>query len=221
MSTSAVAKFVSRLAVHFPPPRFDSPEQEAEWLGSIIESLKRFDDDVLDRACQEIIDTRGVKAGEKWFPVPAEIRKVCAEIISENNRHKLPLEEGSDGSKPSTYYRVRDADNWVHSELGRMAASEGWVGGLHMFIRQNGRMPDGHERKSFRTLVRDAEGRVTWTTVSCTEVEWLRRSAKAFDAALDECYRGGWVLAKPLAMLGETMMARQNELASAVLGGKA
>jgi hypothetical protein len=211
-----VAKFVSTIAVHFPPPKFESAAQEEEWLQSIVNALQAYDSDMLRRAAQRIINTRGLRREDKWFPVPAEIRRVCASIAAEDNAKTIPLQfKSQDGAG----WRTRDADKWIHSEMGERAAKEGWIGGLHMFIRRNGAMPDDRERKPQEVMVRGADDVLEIRTIMMTDVEYLKRSAKEAELAYDDCVRGGWPDARSLARLGESMRARNDELADKVLGG--
>jgi hypothetical protein len=208
MSTK-VAKFVSTIAVHFPPPRFDSPEQEAEWLRSIIESLKSYDESVLDRACQWIIDHRGLKANEKWFPVPAEIRKVCNEIIDEDRRVPLLRQAAAeifDGKKAPPHSRARTALvlDLLKGEMGREAARDGWIGSLVDYVRHAKELPDG-------SMIR---------TIKARAVE--------FQEIRQRCHHGvGWPstpqgkgLARACAIWGDTIEARNRLWARVILGNE-
>lgn len=223
MST-AVAKFVSTIAVHFPPPKFDGPEQEAEWLRSIVVSLRAYDEDVLRRAAQQIIDTRGLRREEKWFPVPAEIRKVCADIKAQDEMSSLPLDKvpAASGKQDGGSHRYRNAYLLIDGEMGREAARDGWVLPLFWWVVRNGSLPSANRRGSFRTMERSADGGVHWETVSCSELDWVKRTATMGRDAYGECVRGaGGYLQGALKKLGESMFERERELASKVLGDKA
>ena len=84
--------FISTLVMHF-PVRHESEMREREWLGSMIGAVKHYEGDILQRAAQTIIDTRT----DRRFPLPAEIRKVCFEIASDERRSKLAFEGGEKG----------------------------------------------------------------------------------------------------------------------------
>lgn len=159
---STIASFVSRLAVHFPPPKFDSPEQEAEWLRSIIESLKGYSESVLNRTAQLIIDTRGLKREEKWFPVPAEIRRYCNDIIAEDER--LPLlkaqqAESFDALKAPPFSRARTklVVDLLRGEMGKRAAREMWIGSLVDYVRHAKALPDESMVRTLRARSREME----------------------------------------------------------------
>lgn len=205
--SSKVAAFVSRLAVHFPPPKFDGPEQESEWLRSIIESLKGYSDDVLTRAAQHIIDTRGLKREEKWFPVPAEIRRYCNEIIAEDER--LPLlkaqqSEAFDGLKapPFSKARTRLVLDLLKGEMGRRAAREMWIGSLVDYVRYAKALPD-------EQMVRTIKSR-----------------ALEFQDVRERCHAGvGWpdapdgrAMARRFAILADTMERNSRRWARVILG---
>lgn len=219
--SSAVAKFVSKVAVHFPPPKFAGEAEEAEWMGSIVASLKAYDEDVLRRAAQQIIDTRGLRDGEKWFPVPAAIRKVCADIKAQDEMASLPLDKvpAASGKQDGGSHRYRTAYLLIDGPMGREAAQDGWVLPLFWWVVRNGSLPSPDRRGSFRTLERSADGGVHWETVSCSEVEWVKRAARMGRDAYAECVRGnGGYLQGALMKLGESMQQRERELAAKVLG---
>lgn len=212
-----ISNFVSTIAVHFPPPKFESEAQEAEWLRSIIEALKTYSDDVLDRARQRIINTRGLREGERWFPVPAAIRKVCDAIVTEDNRsHSLPI-PGTD--RPVQYVHKRAlALDLLRTQQGREAAADGWVLALYEFVAENGRAPTNQERHSFKTLEKGIDGRVRWNIHQCTEVEWLRMSAKGAQEAHEASIKGGFPFAAAWARMGDERAARRERLAQHALG---
>ncbi len=197
MSNATVADFVSRIAVHFPPPRFESQEQEAEWLRSIVVSLRAYSESVLERAAQRIIDTRGVRRNEKWFPVPAEIRLVCEEIIAEDRRPKLIAEARDVRTFPTrSAGRIEFVVGQLLSgEMGRRAAREGWIGILYDEVMTRNALP--HEG----------------------EVPGLRRQAQEFHETLEACHRGAaGPKSREWARLGDNLVKRSRIVAGIVLG---
>lgn len=205
--SAKIAGFVSRLAVHFPPPRFDSAEQEAEWLASIIASLRGYSDDVLERASQQIIDTRGLRAGEKWFPVPAEIRKVCVEIIDEDRRVPLlkqAFEEAHDGHKAPRASRARTklVIDLLRGAMGQQAAREMWIGSLVDYVRDEKSLPP--------------------TNV----VGVIKARARELELIRERCHAGvGWpstpegrAMARACAKLADTIEARNRLWSRVILG---
>lgn len=203
-SKQAVAKFVSSVAVHFPPPKFDSAEQEAEWLKSIVDSLQEFSDETLDRAWQHIRDHRGLRKEEKWFPVPAELRRVCQEIVADGARKSLFQQQGSqsfDPHKASSHSKVRTqlVIDLVRGEMGRRAATEGWIGALVDHVRTTACLPDE------------------------SMVKTLRAREREFQEIREQCHEGvGWPMGseqpKKFAKLGDTIQARNRLWARVVLG---
>ena len=205
MSASTAAKFVSRLTVHFPPPRFESAEQEAEWLRSIVESLKRYADDVLELACQQIIDTRGAKAGEKWFPLPAEIRKVCDSVIHDRERPTLVAREEEDyRSNPWSDFRTDLVfDLLKGSAMGHQAAKEGWIGPLVHWVRMNAELPPASMIGTFKIKAQEFDE----TLMAVHRLEGFPKNAQ------------GIGLAAACGQLGESFNARNKAWTEAILHG--
>lgn len=219
MSAAAVASFVSRIAKHFPPQKFASEAEEAEWLASIVESLKKYDDDLLARAAQRIIDTRGLREGERWFPVPAAIRKVCDALIAEDYRENTLPTIAAALLQPVQHVHKRAlALDLLRTQQGREAAADGWVLALYEFCAEQGRAPTNQERHSFKTLEKGLDGRVRWNTHRCTEVEWLRMSAKGAQEAHEASIKGGFPFAAAWARMGDERAARRERLAQHALG---
>jgi len=207
MSATSVARFVSKVAVHFPPPRFESDAQEAEWLRSIVESLKLYDDDVLDVASQRIIDTRGLRSDEKWFPKVAEIRRLCAGIVDDKRRAPLmkqAMAEAFDGHSAPPHSRARTALvlDLLRGEMGREAARDGWIGSLVDFVRHSKELPYG------------------------SMISTLKARAVEFQEIRQRCHHGvGWPstpqgkgLARACAIWGDTIEARNRLWARVILG---
>lgn len=226
MST-AVAKFVSKVSKHFPPSKFESDAEETEWLASIIESLKAYDDDILARAAQRIIDTRGIRQGEKWFPVPAEIRKVCAEIVAFDKARALPLEATQTSQRRS--HRFEIARELINGAMGREAARDGWAEALHEFCVREGRLPDGTKSVGYSDLITDTEGRAHRGTdgrlathmVIETEVQHLKRSAREAYELLEHVHRSPGIWNRGLLIrMGEAFQARERERAAEILSSE-
>lgn len=210
--SNKVSDFLSKLVIHF-PVRFESEEREAEWLRSIVDTLGGYDADVLAKAAQRIIDTRT----DRRFPLPAMIREICLEITEDARRSALPIDT-PDAPPRFASYRYKLADELLMTEMGRQAARDGWVLGLHHFVVEHGRLPDANKRQPFEIWDEMADGGIDKRTLMLTEVEYLRRSAQDFEAYRARCEGGKFALAGALAGLGAQMAARGEELADRVLG---
>jgi hypothetical protein len=192
-----VSKFLTDLIVHF-PVRHDGDAAEDAWLQSMFRNLRNYKSSVLDRAAQRIIDTRG----DRRFPLPAEIRKVCDEIEKLDRIETAPkfddaarakkLQDGHDWQK-------KLADELIMCSIGKRAAQENWILSLHDFCRLNSRLPTN-----------DYEIR------QCIE------SARGFDRAYEALLRDqGNMMRRPLIDLGDTMLKHREELRVRVLGKEA
>ena len=193
--SSAVSKFITDLAMHFPPKNV-RPEMETAWVRSMAESLRGFHGDVLDAAARRIIDTRSYTT----FPLPADCREVCEAIKREREivgrSQTLPAMRPPTGDEWSSE-RVKLAYDLLRSSMGKEAASGKpcWVLSLWNFCRKNRRLPQGHE------------------------VERCKRDAREFDEAYEDCVRGNAGLAsKALEGLGASMIAKREKLRAEVLG---
>jgi hypothetical protein len=194
-----VATFVSTLVIHFPVRFVDrkgnhDPAREKEWLRSIVEAIGYYEPDVLQAAAQRIIDTRN----DRRFPLPSEIRKVCAEVIDDRRKASLPVHPAAGDKKLSPWSpeRVKLANELVQTEIGRRAAREGWLLILHDWVRANGELPR-----------------------SDSKIRELAGEKVHFEKAYSDCVRGwGGPAGKQLAELGDKMIAREAELRVMVLG---
>ena len=202
MSTKGVLKFIDDLSVNFSFRRDWDEEREKSWSTLMVRELGSFNDDILSRACREIIVTRGKRQNEQWMPTLAECIKACRDaqfiVEGEKNKGRLPLGAGPLEKKFAVWSeeRRRLADQLVMTEQGKRAAKEGWVLGLHNYIREHGEVP--------RTAAQENA---------------LRVSSQEFEEEYRKCLSGGFGLAKTLAELGTKMLARREELAEMVLHG--
>lgn len=211
--SNKVSAFLSRVVVHF-PVRFESSAREAEWLGSIMDAIGGYDAEVLTKAAQKIIDTRT----DRRFPLPAEIRKVCQELAEEARLAKLPIDT-ADAPPRFASYRHKLADELIMTDMGRQAARDGWVLGLHHFVVEHGRLPDPQKRKPFGVWDEMPGGGIDKRTLMLTEVEYLRRAAQSFEEYHARCEGSRLPLSQELSRLGASMKARGEELAQRVLSG--
>lgn len=196
MSTKAVLEFIDEMQLHFSPRRWDE-EQEKSWVTSMVRELGSFGPDVLKRAAQEIIRTRK----DTRVPVLAECLAACKQaqywIDQERGKGRLPVDAPAGEQKWAVWSeeRRRLADQLIMTPQGRRAAQEGWVLGLHDFIRNNGKAPTDYEERQ------------------------LKRSSEEFLVEYRKCLDGGFPCSKPLAELGTKMLKRREDLAEMVIHG--
>lgn len=187
--SDAVKEFIAIVATHFPPPKFDDDGTKLAWVESMQRNLGHYKPDVLKAAADLIVDERGETYGTRKFPLPKECRQACHEVISrqqaERRTSTLPI--GADLGNQFADWRTNLADDLILTPLGREAAKGGWVLGLHDFARREGRAPQGRE------------------------IDQIKRETKEFDAAYEECARGGWPEAHHLEALGRSMLARREK----------
>lgn len=202
MSTKGVLKFIDDLSVNFSFRRDWDEEREKNWSTLMVRELGGFHDEVLARACREIILTRGKRPNEQWMPTIAECLKACREaqfmVDGEKNEGRLKLSAGPLEKKfaPWSDERMKLANELVMTPQGKRAAKEGWILSLHHFIRENGEAP--------RTAA---------------EEDKLRRAAQYFDERYRVCLNGGFSQAAMLVEMGTKMLKRREELADIVLHG--
>lgn len=194
--SQAVTNFVSELALHF-HKRFDSEAAEDSWLQSMYRNLRPYPPSVLRRACQRIIDTRK----DRYFPLPAECKKVCDEIERIERSEQAPtLVEPKHKLAGHADWEYRLADDLIMCSLGKRAAEEGWILSLHDFARVNGRLPTQE-----------------WEIRKCIT------SARGFDEAYEDLLREkangrSTGLQNSLIHLGDEMLKRREKYRQMVLG---
>lgn len=182
-----IEKFIAGMSLAF-PKRFADETEQIEWFQMWKQALERFDPWVVEAATVRIRESRT----ERSFPLIAEVRKVCADVLNDDRRSKPTLPTEPEKREP---YAL--ADSLVNSEIGRQAAREGWILSLHDFCRTNYRLPSG------------------------IEIDRCRRSAQDMDRAYVEAETGrAGELSRSLAGLGRTMLARRDALAARVLGDR-
>lgn len=195
MSTVAISKFITELALHF-PPKHARPELETAWLKSMADALRGTASGVLEEAARHIIQTRKYTS----FPLPAECRNACMDIAE---RQRLRADAGalphpalgaSAGAEWSSE-RVKLAYDLIKSALGKEAVKDRWIGPLWSFCRKNQRLPAGRE------------------------IEACKREAKEFDAAYARCVTGAaGPMSGVLMQLGDSMLAKRLKLEAEVMG---
>jgi hypothetical protein len=192
MTASAVTKFLTELSLHF-GKRFESDEAEDQWLDSMERNLRVYTPSVLERACKRIVDTRK----DRYFPLPAECRAACEDIVKIEEAEKAPLlREPQHKFAGHADWQYRRADELIMiGPLGKQAAREGWILSLHDFIRENGRLP-----------------------TSDLEVRKCKDAARGFDEAYERLLRNGGVLSPNLIALGDAMLKRRESLRARVMG---
>lgn len=126
----------------------------------------------------------------KFFPRPAEVIEICEAIAA---ARVVPDTAPTHGDWTGEAFRT--ANRLIRSEMGREAAKHGWIGQLHDFARIHRRLPKG------------------------MEISRLKTEARLFDDAYSACCAGkGGTHNDALKKLGETFLARRNELAAIATG---
>ena len=190
--------FVQDLATYFTPPRGWTEDQAQGWGKRLEREISHFQPDALKKAADQII----AKRKDTRLPTIADCIAACAEakrwLDIERGKSQLPFEGmQSAGEGDWSAERVRLAYDLIHSELGKQAARGGWVFGLWNFCRVNQRHPKE------------------------MEIEKLKKQAAKHRKLVEDCHRGnGGKLSAALATIGESMIAKGEVMAAAVLSGK-
>jgi hypothetical protein len=182
-----VQKFLVRIGNVW-PKRLEDDNIDT-WIDEWEGALKQFDKWVIEAAATRIVHDR-TQAG---FPFPAEVRKVCFQVLADDRKSKPELQTEQ---KPRDPYAL--AEQLMRCELGKRAAREGWALTLRDFIAEKHRLPE--------------EG----------EVRRLIQIRNEFIVKLKECLSGnGGIMGAGLADLGKKMVKREHEIARKVLGEQA
>lgn len=179
-----MSNLINRLLVVYGQPESTDPNA---FLDEIENAVKRFDDHVQDRAADIILRTHK----RAFFPSPAVIIQACEEIDA------LKVKAPRDAIKyPDwTPAAVSRADRLIVSDVGRLAADEGWALGLHDFCRKHGRLPNSSEQHQIKIDSRDFD--------------------RAYCAVIDMEANS---LSSSLKKLGEAMLERRNKYAAMSYG---
>jgi hypothetical protein len=177
---------LTRLTVVYGLP--DVPDEKA-WLAEAARLLAGYSKPEMDSAVDHMLKTRRYRS----WPSIAECVMACQEArerISEPKWQPVP-ERFPEWSET----RIKQADAMIQCALGRTAADEGWVLGLHDFCRNKGRLP------------------------LFNEIPAVKASSREFDEHYAMCVRGeGGVFGDGLKQLGDSMLVRRNRLAALAWG---
>lgn len=204
--SNAVATFIATIGSVFPKPKFNDELQEKVWHTAMIGTLMHYDDEIVKAACNEILTTRGLKPGEKWFPLPAEVNQVCVKVAERKRLEQPRMAIGVDSSPElaGTPDRLKLADELIQGELGQRAAVEGWILPLREFCSRHARLPREAEIYPLQRVAREFE-----------------RSMDALDRMIDGADRKGIEVVKvagALRNLGRTFANRTETLRGKALG---
>ena len=196
MAIEHISKFITDLAMHFSPPRFEHEHERSAWQKSIMRELHGATPEVIDRAARHIIQTRK----NRYFPLIAECRQAVREAAEavrfEGHLGTLPTLRKSLGDD-WTKERQDLADQLVKCGLGKQAARDNpsWTLGLWHFCRKHQRIPTAPE-----------------------EIEHCKREARLFWEGYQVALRGGWPQARGWVNYGDSMIADREKLCAEVLG---
>jgi hypothetical protein len=195
-SIEAKAEFITTLRVHYSVTIYEPNREEKEkaWTKSIADCIDPYSDDIVRRGMAKILHTR---TSDRRFPLPAEIRKVCDQIVVDDRQAQGMMDTSQFNrsySNNRSAERIRLADDLVMGALGKEAARDGWISALHQFVCREMRLPN--------------QG----------EIGRVKRAAADFDEGYEIAVRGGWPLANAMADLGDTMLANRERLRKMVLG---
>lgn len=209
-SKNAIAEFADEMLKHFPPFRQWEDYQEKAWAETLDAELSGFSAEVIKAAQKQIVRTR--KPRDPRPPMVSECIDACLEArrFLESDKQAQTLPEMRSNTLDWSADRLKLARDLMHTQMGRQAAKEGWIGALYAFARKNQRLPDAGKRVEYRKAKDDAP-------VMVSEVEWCKREGKDFDDAYAHSVRGGWDPAGVLENLGRQIIERRQRLEREVL----
>jgi hypothetical protein len=177
---------LDRLVVMYGKPETgDVPAYFAE----LSKMLVKYSDDELERAGNTIVRTHRGRA----FPTPSEIVTACEDVRAARSAPRAPANSFEDKYPEWSKQAFAIADRMTAGEIGRRAAKEGWILGLHEFCRKQRRMPSSSEMSAIQK-----------------DAEFVTRCAAG---VVDMGHFHG-----PLQKLAVAMLGRREKLAQKVLG---
>jgi len=193
--SQAVSQFIAKLSAHF-SKRHASEADERNWLEAMFRQFRNTDYAVLERAAEILI----MSHKEVRFPLASECHEAVNKAARELNSQQSRMKMGKSHDELSLLgdWTIKLADDLIQCGLGKLAAREYWILSLHDFAREHRRLPVG------------------------PEIERCRSDAAGFDRAYEDCLRGnGGALGAALIGLGESMLARRQQLRERLLGSEA
>jgi len=138
---------LARLAVVYGQPDSGDP---AAYLAEISKMLAKYSTAELERAGDIVIRSHRGRA----FPTPSEIVTACEDARATMSPGQSRAETFEDKNPEWSKQAYAIADRLTAGELGKRAAREGWILGLHEFCRKHRRHPSTSE---VHTIQKDSE----------------------------------------------------------------
>lgn len=159
-------------------------------IATYVRQFEKFDAAVLREAWDRTVADFMPSRRQMW-PAVALIRKhaerVAEDMAAASERRSVPNQFSPEWSHAA----FAAADRLIRSPMGREAAREGWISHLHDYCRRARSLPDA------------------------STVASMRRNARLFEESYTACCQGrGGLLTDALRKLGESMLARRDQLAA-------
>jgi len=202
-----IQNFISDLEVAF--PRFGQKDEVAErrWSELIGRKLKHYKGHILKDAAEDMITHRTTKS----FPSLAEMLKACDKWLPRDDASTAELQawqkyDDCDKYREDEAYWAKCLDHADKSPIFAQSVSENWHSALRVFMMRERRLPNEAERQT------------------------CRQEARLFLEAYESCVRGDGDInnvgalkklhfpAKSLEALGDSMLARREELRETIIG---
>lgn len=208
-------KLLSRLGLMYGPPVKD-PHGAEEFIAEYARLMGQYSDAELEAAADKIIKTRKFKS----WPTIAECIAVLEDHRADAHERNAPERRTETKYPEWSDAAFKVADRLIDCEMGRTAAREGWVLGLHDYCRKHRKLPSVYEvgamKESARFVDRVAAGVNLADLVGLTEEQkaFRRKKPKKDQLAYD-------VLDAKLTKMASTFLEKRERLARQVLGAAA
>ena len=130
---------INRLWSIFGQPNTNDLES---FVDEYIRALSRFDTMTLDSGCDRLFATIKKEFRISHWPTISEVRECCnwaaKEIHSANMQRQRPKDYSDEIQATAEARRVKEM---VAGPIAERACREGWILGLHDFVRDNRRLP--------------------------------------------------------------------------------
>lgn len=145
-------RFIAKLSAQF-STRHDTDDQAAEWMGQMLDALKGYPGDVLEKVARDMIHERKTRS----FPLIAEIREITDRYTPKNRYdddlsayrvHRQRVEY------TSTTDQYRLAKEWRDKVCASHGSVDNWLKAT-VHLRRDGALGKGMSpaRSSFRPIV--------------------------------------------------------------------
>jgi hypothetical protein len=198
---------MAKLGVHF-----GMPDKDTRHARKIITEYARLMVNYSDNELSEAADIVLRRHRFRTWPSIAECIKALEDYRASVHEKTAPEMDRRLNAYPEwSKERIEKADHLIKCDLGRKAAQEGWIHGLHDFCRNHDRLPKDHEIQKIMQSARFIDRFMAGETDRC-DLDLPPNSDGEISLQMNRATMG------MLRTLGNSLLAKREKLREEVLG---